>query len=174
MRYPDTGDPVLELVANVHAEVIQRLAGASMALSSEPVSDETRRRAAAELAEGLDRLREILACAVPSGMSDVDSPRSAGPALGDLVRSVLTEALANVHRHAVPATVSITVNEDAAGIVLEVLNDGVPARAGNGHQEGRAGIGLCIADAEAQFAGGRVEAGPETGGTWRFRLHLPT
>ena len=167
-------DRVLGLVTDVHADVIQRLVGASMALNAEPVSVETRRRAAAELVEGLELLRELLARAVASGMAEIESPTPTEPAIGEVVRAVVAEALANVHRHAVPTTVSITVDEDAAGIVVAVLNDGVPARSPHENRQAGPGIGLSIADAEAQFAGGTVTAGPGSRGTWRFRLRLPT
>jgi signal transduction histidine kinase len=164
-----SSDPILSLVRAIHDDVVQRLAGVSMALSDPSgLSGDTRERAADEVAEALARLRGLLASA-----SDqvVRSPRPAPPAppeqLADVVRAVLAEALRNAHKHACSTAISIALRTDQDGVMLEVLNDDASKRDGNG------GIGLRIAELEAELAGGTLEAGPTDDGRWRLRLQVP-
>jgi anti-sigma regulatory factor (Ser/Thr protein kinase) len=80
---------------------------------------------------------------------------------------VLAEAVRNARKHARPTAIDVAVVHDRNGLVLQVVNDGVP-----GIPPG-SGMGLRLAALEALNHGALVEFGPEESGRWRVRLMMP-
>jgi signal transduction histidine kinase len=188
----------IDLAREIHERVMQRLFGVSLVLGSEGVlSEEVRRRCAAEMQAALGDLRDALArpLAPPSldtgatlreelarlgrhykelpleldWQAGVEVPEDVEP----LAQSVLAEALRNADKHADPTIVRVRVGSADGTFVLEVRNDG--AKPGSRSSRGT-GMGLRLAAAEALGRGALVEFGPEGAGSseWRVRLVVPT
>ncbi len=83
---------------------------------------------------------------------------------------ILQEALTNTVRHAPKATVNVTVNYGDDSVSIDVTNDrgdgSAPHESGGGH-------GLVGMRERAIAIGGRLDAGPETGGGFHVRAVLP-
>jgi signal transduction histidine kinase len=180
----------IDLARDLHDQVVQRLFGVSMALSTPgALEDGARERCADEVQVALGDLRSALQR--PLGRS----PKTTGttlaaelerlaeqrldfdfyveeplpdvpPSLEPLVQSVLAEAVRNVRKHARASSVSVHVRRADGVLVLEVENDGA---GGSGHR-GLPGAGLRIAALEALQAGGVLEFGEREPGTWQMRL----
>lgn len=183
----------IDLAREIHDGVIQRLFGVSLALSGEDLSDEARRRCAAELQEALTELRhavqrplgraarestttlvdEVQLIADEHPELDVDLAVDDGatvPAhLEPLAQSVFAEAVTNALKHADPRRLTVRVERNGA-FVLQVVNDGVPEAAA---RRAAAGMGLRLAAVEALQHGGVVEFGRAAAGEWRVRLLVP-
>jgi signal transduction histidine kinase len=188
----------IDLAREIHERVMQRLFGVSLVLGSEGVlSEEVRRRCAAEMQAALGDLRDALArpLAPPSldtgatlreelarlgrhykelpleldWQAGVEVPEDVEP----LAQSVLAEALRNADKHADPTIVRVRVGSADGTFVLEVRNDG--AKPGSRSSRGT-GMGLRLAAAEALGRGALVEFGPEGADSseWRVRLVVPT
>jgi signal transduction histidine kinase len=182
----------IDLAREIHEGVVQRLFGISLALGSEHgLSDEARRRAAAEMQAALADLREALER--PLAPAPVDTGvtlRRELDRIGDrwrdvpvevswqegvevplelepIAQSVLSEALRNAHKHAEPSQVDVNVGRLDGTFFLEVRNDGAV-----GGSRGT-GMGLRLAAVEALQVGGVVEFGPDREGHWRVRLVVP-
>ncbi len=188
----------IDLAREIHERVVQRLFGVSLVLGSEgELSEEVRRRCAAEMQAALTDLRDALArpLAPPSldtgatlrdelarlGRHYKELPLElewqAGVEVPDdvegLAQSVLAEALRNADKHADPTSVRVRVGSADGTFVLEVRNDGT--KPGPRTSRG-AGMGLRLAAAEALGRGALVEFGPEGADSseWRVRLVVPT
>jgi signal transduction histidine kinase len=188
----------IDLAREIHERVVQRLFGVSLVLGSEgELSEEVRRRCAAEMQAALTDLRDALArpLAPPSldtgatlrdelarlGRHYKELPLElewqAGVEVPDdvegLAQSVLAEALRNADKHADPTSVRVRVGSADGTFVLEVRNDGT--KPGPRSSRG-AGMGLRLAAAEALGRGALVEFGPEGADSseWRVRLVVPT
>jgi signal transduction histidine kinase len=188
----------IDLAREIHERVVQRLFGVSLVLGSEgALSEEVRRRCAAEMQAALTDLRDALArpLAPPSldtgatlreelarlgrhykelpleldWQAGVEVPEDVEP----LAQSVLAEALRNADKHADPTRVRVRVGSADGTFVLEVRNDG--AKPGRRSSRGT-GMGLRLAAAEALGRGALVEFGPEGADSseWRVRLVVPT
>src|ERR671917_254691 len=188
----------IDLAREIHERVVQRLFGVSLVLGSEgELSEEVRRRCAAEMQAALGDLRDALArpLAPPSldtgatlreelarlgrhykelpleldWQAGVEVPEDVEP----LAQSVLAEALRNADKHADPTRVRVRVGSTDGTFVLEVRNDG--AKPGSRSSRGT-GMGLRLAAAEALGRGALVEFGPEGADSseWRVRLVVPT
>jgi signal transduction histidine kinase len=184
----------IDLTREVHENVIQRLFGISLALSTDrPLDEATRLRCAQELQRSLAELRSALER--PLGRSAPDTKTTladevrrlrhehpdlgiepeAGAALAvpaaleGLAQSVLAEAIRNAHKHAQPTRVAVRAATSEDTFVLEVSNDGVQ---GGGRGQ-RAGVGLRLAAMEALQAGGVLEFGQRERRRWRVRLVVP-
>ena len=188
----------IDLAREIHERVVQRLFGVSLVLGSEgDLSEEVRRRCAAEMQAALGDLRDALArpLAPPSldtgatlreelarlgrhykelpleldWQAGVEVPEDVEP----LAQSVLAEALRNADKHADPTIVRVRVGSADGTFVLEVRNDG--AKPGSRSSRGT-GMGLRLAAAEALGRGALLEFGPEGAGSseWRVRLVVPT
>jgi signal transduction histidine kinase len=182
----------IDLARELHERVVQRLFGVSLVLGSEAaLSEEARRRCAAEMHAALTELREALSRPLAPPTFDtgatlrgelarlgrhykdlpleldweegVEVPEEVEP----LAQSVLAEALRNAHKHARPSSVRVCVRQTDNTFVLEVRNDGAPRPGTRG-----AGMGLRLAAVEALQRGALVEFGPE-GEDWRLRLVVP-
>jgi len=185
----------LELAREIHESVLQRLFGVSLALSAEqPLDKAQRERCLVEMHEALGDLRRALerplAALPPETGTTLEQElerirRSPGtvvnvdcrgeftvPAdLEPLAQSVLAEALRNIHKHAEPSRVEVSVARGVDTFTLEVRNDGVPV-----HDEapapagGGGGMGLRLAAFEALQHGGVVESGRVGEDSWQVRL----
>jgi signal transduction histidine kinase len=179
----------IDLARELHEGVIQRLFGVSLALSGEePLDDQARKRAAAEVQAALAELR--LAVSRPLSrtaprtqttlraeierlqhkhpdllISSEDSLRAEVPAaLESLAQSVLAEAVRNAHKHASPTRVDVRTETREGAFVLEIVNDGVDGRTPT------SGVGLRLAAFEALHAGGLLEFGLRGEDRWQVRL----
>jgi signal transduction histidine kinase len=188
----------IDLAREIHERVVQRLFGVSLVLGSEgELSEEVRRRCAAEMQAALTDLRDALARPLaPPSLDTGATLRDELARLGrhykelplelewqagvevpedveGLAQSVLAEALRNADKHAVPTSVRVRVGSADGTFVLEVRNDGT--KPGPRTSRG-AGMGLRLAAAEALGRGALVEFGPEGADSseWRVRLVVPT
>ncbi|HUR85530.1 MAG TPA: GAF domain-containing protein [Solirubrobacteraceae bacterium] len=176
----------------IHEGVVQRLFGVSLALSSEqPLTAEARARCAQEVGAALGELRSALQR--PLGRSsaptdttlaaELDRLRAEHPDLGltvegpladvppdleALSQSVLAEAVRNARKHADPRRLVVRTLTQDDTLVLEIENDGVPPE-----RHASTGVGLRLAALEALQAGGLVEFGEKSPGTWQVRLVVP-
>ncbi|HEV3035745.1 MAG TPA: GAF domain-containing protein [Solirubrobacteraceae bacterium] len=190
----------IDLAREIHEGVVQRLFGISLALSREDLLDaDSQRRCAAEVQTALVDLRTALTrplghasrptavtfgeelervrAMYPSLEISLDGSAEHVPAsLEALAQSVLVEAVRNVHKHARASRVNVALRIDAGTLVLEVRNDGVPARGGDAPPPvGRqGGMGLRLATLEALQHDGVLEYGKSEAGTWQVRLVVPT
>ncbi|MGH2944099.1 MAG: hypothetical protein ACRDLN_15130, partial [Solirubrobacteraceae bacterium] len=94
----------------------------------------------------------------------VDVPESLEP----LAQSVLTEAVRNARKHADARRLVVRTHTGEGTLVLEIENDGVPLE-----RNASTGVGLRLAALEALQAGGLVEFGERSPGTWVVRLVVP-
>jgi signal transduction histidine kinase len=153
----------------------------------------TSTRALADLRRTLDTFQEQPGSAADGqGLRDLgalaDSVRAAGlpvrlemePALaleeaavpedaGAVAYRVVQEALTNVLRHAGPTTADVRVRRDRGALVVEVLDDGAGAGAG----EVRAGRGLAGMRDRVAGVGGELVAQPRAGGGFQVLARLP-
>jgi signal transduction histidine kinase len=181
----------LDLAREVHESVLQRLFGVSLALTAEqPLSREERERCRVEMQEALADLRRTLERPLAPLPPETGTTLAAeldrirrSPGMdvevdwrGDftvpadiepLAQSLLAEALRNISKHAEPTRVEVAVARDANTFRLEVRNDGVRPRGGEG------GIGLRLAAFEALQYGGAVESGAVGDDAWRVALLVP-
>ena len=157
---------------------------------------ETSRTAMGELRATLDVLRSHDPSATPAddlapapGMARLDglvrSARSAGvdltvetvgerrpltPAVDMTAYRIVQEALTNVSRHARAAAARLTVEYRPASVRLTVSDDGdAPTEATTG-----GGYGIVGMTERAHAIGGRLNAGPRTGGGFEVMADLPT
>ncbi|MFY1690923.1 sensor histidine kinase [Plantactinospora sp. WMMB782] len=94
------------------------------------------------------------------------------PEVTSTVYRIVREALTNVARHAPHAnTVSVTVDQDPAGISVEVIDDAPPGPARAAH---RSGYGLVGMRERVETLGGTLRAGPRPGAGWSVLATLPT
>jgi signal transduction histidine kinase len=187
----------IDLAREIHERVVQRLFGVSLVLGSEgALSEEVRRRCAAEMQAALTDLRDALARPLaPPSLDTGATLRDELARLGrhykelpleldwqpevevpedveSLAQSVLAEALRNADKHADPTRVQVGVGSAKGTFVLEVRNDG--AKPGARTSRGT-GMGLRLAAAEALGRGALLEFGPEGADSseWRVRLVVP-
>jgi signal transduction histidine kinase len=182
----------IDFARDIHEGVVQRLFGVSLALSSEqPLTAESRSRCAAEVRAALGELRSALQrplgrSSQPTGTTlaaELERLSAEHPDLGicvegevagvpeslePLAQSVLTEAVRNARKHADARRLLVRARTDAGTLVLEIENDGVPAQ-----RVASTGVGLRLAALEALQAGGLVEFGERSTGTWQVRLVVP-
>ena len=182
----------LDFARDVHDGVVQRLFGVSLALSSaQPLTHEARARCAVEVRAALGELRDALqrplgrtspqtgttlaaeldrlgAEHADLGICVEGSVTDVPAALEPLAQSVLTEAVRNARKHADAQRLVVRTHTRDDTFVLEIENDGVPAR-----RSGSTGVGLRLAALEALQSGGLVEFGQRAPGTWQVRLVVP-
>jgi len=103
---------------------------------------------------------------------DTGLPPSAWPPeVASTVYRIVREALTNVARHAPGAGgVTITVEQDAAGVTVEVLDDAPHGPARGGY---RGGYGLVGMRERVETLGGTLHAGPADGQGWAVRATVP-
>lgn len=183
-------DNRIEMIREIHDQVVQRLFGLSLALGAEgPLTAEERARCSEEISTVLSQLRSSLGRPVGPRQSVHSRPfrelagwfaQSPGvsldweegletPAhLDSLSKSALTEGMRNADRHSDEGSVEIRVAGDADTFLVEVINDRVsPERRPGG------GLGLRMLTLEALEHDALVEFGPMEGDRWRFRMLAP-
>lgn len=182
----------IDFARGIHENVVQRLFGVSLVLSSEqPLNAEARARCAQEVGAALGELRSALQrplgrSAAPTRTtlkSELERLRAEHPDLGltiegpivdvpeslePLAQSVLTEAVRNARKHAEARRLVVRTRADDDTLVLEIENDGVPHE-----RSASTGVGLRLAALEALQSGGLVEFGERVPGTWVVRLVVP-
>ena len=181
----------VELARTIHEEVVQRLFGASLVLSSDaPLGSADLELCCTEVQGALRDLRSILGESLRAPVvAPAGSLAATLRALGDepdvvaicdgcaqdvaadqdaVARSVLAEAVRNARKHAANPQITVTARIRPDLVTLTVENDGAPAV-----PVGEPGLGLRLAATEALHADGLLEHGPTADGRWRVRLTLP-
>ena len=82
---------------------------------------------------------------------------------------IVQEALTNTHKHARATKASVLVHYGRGAVELEIRDDG-RGPAASGHGGGRGIIGM---RERAALYGGDLRAGPEPGGGFAVRAHIP-
>jgi signal transduction histidine kinase len=126
---------------------------------------------------GLARLGELIDLTRAAGLpialeTDGATPRI--PAAVDVTAyRIIQEALTNVTRHAPGAKVTVRIGHQLHAVVVEVVDTGCPLpSAGAPHEVGH-GTGIAGMRERVIALGGRLEAGPESGGGFRVAAKLP-
>lgn len=122
----------------------------------------------------LDDLAGLAASAGPGPAVEVAlaDDLDLSPTLAAAVHRIAQEAVANARRHAVDATtVRVDVRRRLDLVELTVTDDG----RGPGHPRAGSGDGFGVVGMteRAELLGGRLSAGPATGGGWRVSALLP-
>ena len=93
------------------------------------------------------------------------------PEVTSTVYRIVREALTNVARHASHAHgVTVTVEQHASGVTVEVVDDAPPGPARASH---RGGYGLIGMRERVETLGGTLHTGPRPGAGWSIRATLP-
>ena len=96
-----------------------------------------------------------------------DDESGLSEAVQETAYRLVQESLSNAVRHGTPKAISVELERSAGELIVEVRNDGAPAKAA------APGFGLTgMAERVAQ-AGGTLQAGPADGGGWRVAARLP-
>jgi signal transduction histidine kinase len=126
----------------------------------------------------LTQLDELVTQAGASGLATVlrveGTPRPLPPGADLSAYRIVQEALTNARRHATAATAQVTVRWATDEVVLEIIDDGTGTEGTGSRGRGPAGHGLLGMRERAALFGGVVTAGPEPGGGYAVRAHLPT
>ena len=125
-------------------------------------------------ATGLDRLDELVAGATAAGLrvrTEVEGAARTLPPEVDLAAfRIVQEGLTNATRHAGPGTTAtVRVAYGAGDLTVQVEDDG----RGGGTGAPGGGNGIPGMRERATALGGRLEAGPRTGGGFRVRATIP-
>jgi signal transduction histidine kinase len=125
-------------------------------------------------APGLTAIRALAEAATAAGTpTTVHAPEPAvavPPPVALAAYRIVQESLTNVVRHADRAAATVTVRHAAAGLLVEIVNDGAPAA--TAFDDG-AGAGLAGMRERAAALGGTLHAGPRPGGGYAVRACLP-
>ena len=129
--------------------------------------------AVVEPAVGLAALNELLAGFEASGLRVIRrgdlGDRPLPPATDVVAYRVVQESLTNVRKHAGPVDVRLTLRRDGDALVVEVENDGPPARGPGPEAHGLLGMRERVT-----ALGGTFRAEPRAGGGFRVAARLPT
>lgn len=183
-------DNRIELIREIHDQVVQRLFGLSLALGADgPLSAGERQRCSEEISAVLGQLRSSLGRPVtpresvhsrpfreladwfaqaPTVSLEWEDGLITPEHLDSLSKSALTEGMRNADRHSDGGAVEIRVASESETFLLEVVNDRVsPDRRSGG------GLGLRLLTLEALEHDALVEFGPIEGDRWRFCMLAP-
>ncbi len=185
-----TLDSRIELIREIHDQVVQRLFGLSLALGADhPLTPQERRRCSEEISAVLGQLRSSLGRPVapretvhsrpfrelaewfaqaPTVALDWQENLDTPDHLEPLSRSALIEGMRNADRHSDEGNVMIRVASEPETFILEVINDRVAPDRRRG-----SGLGLRLLTIEALEQDALVEFGPLEGDRWRFRMLAP-
>jgi len=121
---------------------------------------------------GLDQLPALVEQAREAGLEarlEVQGePRPLPPGMDLSAYRIVQEALTNAVRHAGPSTARVLIRYGDADLRLEVRDDGLGPRAGNG-----AGHGLIGMRERVNLFGGELDAGPRPDGGFAVAARLP-
>ncbi|MEV1146301.1 sensor histidine kinase, partial [Micromonospora sp. NPDC049799] len=124
----------------------------------------------------LDALVEGFATGQPVRWTVAGQPRPLPTAVDVAAYRIIQESLTNAHKHAPGAAVAVRLRYDAAGLTIEVRDDGAgspsPAPDGPGSTPG-AGMGLLGMRERAESVGGTFTAGPRPADGFLVRADLP-
>jgi signal transduction histidine kinase len=127
---------------------------------------------------GLDQLGTLLDPVRTAGVQPrltVHGSARPLPAAVDLAAfRILQEALTNVLRHARARTVQLDLSYESSQVVIQILDDGTAASAGQAGTSGRDGHGISGMRERALALSGQFSAGPHPGGGFQVRCALPT
>lgn len=98
-----------------------------------------------------------------------------GPVRSHIAYRVTQEALNNARKHAPGATVSVTLEEDGASLLLTIANEAPPAPIAGGPEPARLSLGYGLDGMRDRLlaAGGSLRTGPRHGGGWVVNALLP-
>lgn len=119
----------------------------------------------------LDRLvQKMRGAGLQVGLEIEGEQRPLSAALELSAYRIVQEGLTNAFKHAGPAHARVLLRYGEDDLVVEVADDGLGSRNGNGHgsRRGLAGIGERVA-----VFGGRLDAGPGADGGWTVRAAFP-
>jgi signal transduction histidine kinase len=116
---------------------------------------------------------QIRAAGVRVELTRQGSAGAWGPGAGLAVYRIVQEALTNTLKHAGPqASAQVRLRYTAAGVDVEVTDDGAGRPASPAADTPAGGHGLAGMIERATSYGGEVEAGPRPGTGWRVRARL--
>jgi signal transduction histidine kinase len=119
-----------------------------------------------------DLLEEVRSAGLPVSLEVTGEPRPLPQAVDVSAYRVLQEALSNVLRHAGPVPTAVSLRHEAAGLVVQVEDDGPPVPLPR-PDDARGGHGLLGIRERVAVLGGAVEAGPRPEGGFRLRARFP-
>ena len=187
-----------DVVAHAISVIVLQARGARRSLASEPETargaldaiEQTASQALAEMRRLLEMLRaddESLGLAPQPSLAHVETlagqvaeaglpvevevegePRELPPGVDLAAFRIVQEALTNALKHAGPARARVLVRYGAEDVELEIADDGAGSANGDAGGHGLAGMRERVS-----LYGGRLEAGPDTGGGFLVRARLP-
>ncbi len=161
-REPERARVPLQRVHGTGREALREIRQVLAVLRSEEPRDALPAPRLADLQELVERAREA---GLPVELRlDVDTEPPADVARA--VHRLCQEALTNVLRHAGPVPVRIDVQSRGDRVLVQVVDDGPPARVGAGH-------GLLGMRERVEGVGGQLVAGPRAGGGFAVSARLP-
>nr|WP_246401341.1 sensor histidine kinase [Jiangella mangrovi] len=176
-RNPEKVRAALEAIRDTSKSSLDGLRAELQVLRS-PVTDAAPRRPVAGLSEVgvlLDRIRAggVEVTADLSG-ADGDLP----PDVDVAAYRIVQESLTNVLRHAAATRAEVRIRRSDGELLLDVSDDGVGARPRAEPQltpssPDGSGTGIAGMRARAEALGGRLQAGPRTGGGFAVHARLP-
>ncbi len=169
--HPEEAAHALESIADTGRDCLAETRRVQQLLASEEGEPGTAPR------PGLGDLSALVGHAEETGMritADLAQPMPAVPdGTGLAAYRIVQEGLANVRKHAGPATsVHVSARVIGSDLVVEVLDDGHDADAGPEQIRGT-GRGLAGPRERVDMHGGHLEAGPRAGGGFAVRARLP-
>ena len=111
---------------------------------------------------------EVRAAGLPVEITVAGTPRELSPGLDASAYRIVQEALTNALKHAGRARATVSVEYGTDVLEIEVADDGKGAANGDGGGHGLVGMRERVA-----VFGGRIDAGPRTGGGYAVRARLP-
>jgi signal transduction histidine kinase len=125
---------------------------------------------------GLGQLQTLIgrvtAAGLPIELHADDVPHGLPSGLDLTAFRVIQEALTNVIKHAGKTRTSVSVNYRDGDLLVEVADEGQPARTARPAAPG-AGRGLLGLRERTALYGGELNAGPRPGGGWLVRARIP-
>lgn len=167
-RHPDRAREALETIRRTSGEVLDEL---TALLGLLRVGGDALPR---EPPPGVERVAALVASTRGAGLdvalSVIGAPSAVPQPVGAAVYRIVQESLTNVARHAGPARAAVTIAcQGDGGVRVEVTDDGRGADgAGTGSRVGLRGM-----RERAEATGGRLEAGPRSGGGFAVTADWP-
>jgi signal transduction histidine kinase len=109
------------------------------------------------------------AAGLPVTVTVAGAERPLPPDVDQAAYRIVQEALTNVSRHAGQARALVHLQYAPDGLTVQIDDDGD----GSGTQPAGTGLGLIGMRERVSALGGRLSAGPQDGGGFRVRAHLP-